>query len=222
MPIRIAIHGAAGRMGQRLVALAAADPEFTVVAAIDAPQHLRLGEDAGVVAGVKAIGVPLAASLNAAADVLVDFSLPAAAEKIIERLPAAENPAGRGNHGIRRGPDGRTPRRGPGNTRALVAEHEPGGQSDDEAGRNGGNRIEGPRRRRGNPRTAPPLQGGRAQRHGPEVRPDDRRRDGPGRPSPRPPGPARQATPRGDRLPRHPRRRRSGPTYDRFRHVRAK
>ena len=84
MPIRIAIHGAAGRMGQRLVALAAADPELVVAAAIDAPQHPRLGEDAGVVAGVKAIGVPLGPSLDAAAQVVIDFSVPAAAEKIIE------------------------------------------------------------------------------------------------------------------------------------------
>ena len=37
------------------------------------------------------------------------------------------------------------------------------------------------RRRRGDPRAAPPLQGGRAQRHGPEVRRDHRRRDGPDR-----------------------------------------
>lgn len=84
MPIHIAIHGAAGRMGQRLVALAAADPELVLAAAIDAPGHPRLGEDAGVVAGVKAIGVPLGANLGTAADVLVDFSSPAAAEKIID------------------------------------------------------------------------------------------------------------------------------------------
>ena len=70
MPIRIAIHGAAGRMGQRLVALAAADPELSVAAAIDAPGHPRLGEDAGVIAGVKAIGVPLADRLDAAVDVV--------------------------------------------------------------------------------------------------------------------------------------------------------
>ena len=33
--IRIAIHGAAGRMGQRLVALGHADPELDVVAALE-------------------------------------------------------------------------------------------------------------------------------------------------------------------------------------------
>jgi 4-hydroxy-tetrahydrodipicolinate reductase len=82
--LRIAIHGAAGRMGQRLVALAAADKELKIVAAVDAPGQPRLGEDAGVVAGVKAVGVPLTDHLDAAADVVIDFSLPPAAEKIVE------------------------------------------------------------------------------------------------------------------------------------------
>jgi len=92
MSLRIAIHGAAGRMGQRLVALASADSELSVVAAIDSPQHPRLGEDAGAIAGSKALGVPLAASLDAPVDAVIDFSVPVAAEKIIEtcrqkRLP---------------------------------------------------------------------------------------------------------------------------------------
>ena len=84
MSLRIAIHGAAGRMGQRLVALASADPELSIVAAVDSPQHPRLGEDAGVVAGVKALGIPITANLAVAADVAIDFSVPAAAEAIIE------------------------------------------------------------------------------------------------------------------------------------------
>jgi 4-hydroxy-tetrahydrodipicolinate reductase len=84
MPIRIAIHGAAGRMGQRLIALAAPDKELSVVAAIDAPGHPRLGEDAGAVAGIKPLGVPISATLDAAVDVVIDFSVPAAAEQIIE------------------------------------------------------------------------------------------------------------------------------------------
>ncbi len=84
MPLRIAIHGAAGRMGRRLVALAAADPQLSIAAAIDAPDHPRLGEDAGTVAGVEPIGTPLGTSLDADVDVVVDFSLPVAGEKIID------------------------------------------------------------------------------------------------------------------------------------------
>ena len=82
--IRIAINGAAGRMGQRLIALAAMDRELSLVAALESPQHPRLGEDVGTLAGSGNLGVPLTAALNVPVDVVVDFSLPAAAEKIIE------------------------------------------------------------------------------------------------------------------------------------------
>jgi 4-hydroxy-tetrahydrodipicolinate reductase len=84
MPLRIAIHGAAGRMGQRLIALLAADAELSLAAAIDSPQHPRLGEDAGLVAGLASQGVPIAAGLNVPVDAAIDFSLPAASEKFLE------------------------------------------------------------------------------------------------------------------------------------------
>ncbi len=80
--LRVAIHGAAGRMGQRLVALGASDPVLQIVAAVDSPSHPRLGEDAGVIAGVSAIGVALGGRLEATPDVVIDFSVPAAAEVI--------------------------------------------------------------------------------------------------------------------------------------------
>lgn len=84
MPIKIAIHGAAGRMGQRLVALASADAQLQVVAAIDAPNNPRAGQDAGLIAGIGEIGVPLTGSLTAAVDVVIDFSVPAGAMDITE------------------------------------------------------------------------------------------------------------------------------------------
>lgn len=82
--LRIAIHGAAGRVGQRLIALGSADKDVSIVAALDAAQHPRLGEDAGTVAGVKPIGVPISATLDVPVDAVIDFSVPVAAEKIIE------------------------------------------------------------------------------------------------------------------------------------------
>ncbi len=82
-PIRIAIHGAAGRMGRRLVALGAADPQLSVIAALEAPDHPRLGDDAGLVAGIGALGVRLESTLLAAADVVIDFSVPQAAERVL-------------------------------------------------------------------------------------------------------------------------------------------
>ncbi|MGD0899641.1 MAG: hypothetical protein ABR915_17560 [Thermoguttaceae bacterium] len=84
IPLRLAIHGAAGRMGRRLVALAAADPHLKVAAALEAAGHPLLGQDAGAVAGAGPLGVPLGSDLPAGVDVLIDFSLPAAAEAIIE------------------------------------------------------------------------------------------------------------------------------------------
>lgn len=84
MPIRLAIHGAAGRMGQRLIALAAGDAELALVAAIDSPQHPRLGEDAGLIAGIPSLGVPLVGHLDVVADVVIDFSVPAAVGAIVE------------------------------------------------------------------------------------------------------------------------------------------
>ncbi|HVK19716.1 MAG TPA: 4-hydroxy-tetrahydrodipicolinate reductase, partial [Fimbriiglobus sp.] len=58
MKTPIAINGACGRMGQRLVALAHEDKALHLVAAVDSPANPRVGEDAGVIAGVGPIGVP--------------------------------------------------------------------------------------------------------------------------------------------------------------------
>jgi 4-hydroxy-tetrahydrodipicolinate reductase len=84
MTLRLAIHGAAGRMGQRLVALCAADRELELVAALDAANHPRLNEDAGIIAGTGRLDVPLSATLDTAADVVIDFSVPEAAENILD------------------------------------------------------------------------------------------------------------------------------------------
>jgi len=74
--IRVGVHGAAGRMGRRIVALAYEDPQLEVAAAIDAPACSQIGQDAGSVAGIGDIGVPLTAELNQPVDVVVDFSMP--------------------------------------------------------------------------------------------------------------------------------------------------
>jgi 4-hydroxy-tetrahydrodipicolinate reductase len=71
-------------MGQRLVALGSADKELTIAAAIDAAQHPRLGEDAGQIAGVGKLGVPISVNLDVPVDVVIDFSVPAAVDGIIE------------------------------------------------------------------------------------------------------------------------------------------
>ncbi|MCS7304225.1 MAG: 4-hydroxy-tetrahydrodipicolinate reductase [Thermoguttaceae bacterium] len=84
-PIQVCIHGAAGRMGRRLVALAAEDPQLHIVAALEAPDHPQLGTDAGRVAGLEPIGVVLSSELGSAKpDVMIDFSVPEAASRVIQ------------------------------------------------------------------------------------------------------------------------------------------
>jgi 4-hydroxy-tetrahydrodipicolinate reductase len=76
MTLRIAIHGATGRMGQRLVALTHADPHLTLAAAIASPTSRHLGTDAGTLAGIGPIGVPITAALAEPVQVVIDFSTP--------------------------------------------------------------------------------------------------------------------------------------------------
>ena len=90
--IQLAIHGAAGRMGRRLVALATEDDSFEIVAAIDYANHNLIGQDAGSVAGIQAIQVPLASAWPEKADVVVDFSLPEAIDNCIDRCVAGGTP----------------------------------------------------------------------------------------------------------------------------------
>ncbi len=72
--IDLAITGAAGRMGQRLVALSQADGAFKIVGAIERPDHPSLSRDAGEIAGVGPIGTPLTFDLRPTPQVLIDFS----------------------------------------------------------------------------------------------------------------------------------------------------
>ncbi len=90
--IRLAINGAAGRMGQRLVALGCVDPQFTIAAAMDAPQHPKQSVDAGLLAGVGEIGVPLTAGLNNEVDAIIDFSTPAGTSAAMAAAEATETP----------------------------------------------------------------------------------------------------------------------------------
>jgi 4-hydroxy-tetrahydrodipicolinate reductase len=82
-PLKLAVHGAAGRMGRRVIALAAAAEDFKIVAALDSEKHPRLGADAGDLAGIGALGVKIGRMLDEAADVVIDFSVPEGTERIV-------------------------------------------------------------------------------------------------------------------------------------------
>jgi 4-hydroxy-tetrahydrodipicolinate reductase len=81
--MKLAIHGAAGRMGQRVTALARENDRFQVVAALESANHPALGQDAGMVAGVGMIDVPLGVVGESDADVVIDFSVPDAAIAVV-------------------------------------------------------------------------------------------------------------------------------------------
>lgn len=92
MAIRLAIHGAAGRMGKRLVALGSADPDFQLVAAIDGPSHPALGQDAGTLAGVSPIGCALSDAWPAGIQAAIDFSVPDGCAAAVQHCTEARIP----------------------------------------------------------------------------------------------------------------------------------
>lgn len=79
-------------MGQRLVALGSADSEFKIVAALEYAKHPKLGADAGTIAGIGEIGVPLTAGLEVPADVVIDFSTPQGTAAIVPVCVAKKVP----------------------------------------------------------------------------------------------------------------------------------
>ncbi len=76
---RVAITGAAGRMGRCLVEACCAAPGLTLAVALERPGSSIIGADAGEVAGIGRTGVTITDNLQGVADqfdVLVDFTRP--------------------------------------------------------------------------------------------------------------------------------------------------
>lgn len=85
--IKVAVAGAAGRMGRRLVALLKERGVFQLVGAVERGGHPDLGRDAGDLAGVGPLGVPLMDEIQrglAGAQVVLDFTAPEAAMRHLE------------------------------------------------------------------------------------------------------------------------------------------
>ncbi|HMP80714.1 MAG TPA: 4-hydroxy-tetrahydrodipicolinate reductase [Pirellulaceae bacterium] len=72
--IRLAINGAAGRMGQRVIAVASRLGRFEIVSATEAPNHPQLGQDAGRVAGIDPLGIDLSSTFGGLPQVMIDYS----------------------------------------------------------------------------------------------------------------------------------------------------
>lgn len=79
--VRIAVTGAAGRMGKTLIEAVASAEGTKLTAAFERPDSSLIGSDVGELAGLGKNGILVAASVEAAIDefdVLIDFSAPSA------------------------------------------------------------------------------------------------------------------------------------------------
>ncbi|MGB0595189.1 MAG: 4-hydroxy-tetrahydrodipicolinate reductase [Rubripirellula sp.] len=90
--IQLAVHGAAGRMGRRVIALAAQDSDFRIVSGIDHAANPLLDQDVGAIAGVDPLDVPLQSQWLSHADVVIDFSLPTAVDACVAKCVESEMP----------------------------------------------------------------------------------------------------------------------------------
>jgi len=98
----LAILGAAGRMGGALIRCSQRTGDWTLVAAVEQPDHADLGQNAGALAAAAGIDVPITADLAAAAqaaDALIDFTFhetaPAHAAALTDAEAAAVRDAAR-------------------------------------------------------------------------------------------------------------------------------
>lgn len=89
--MKLAVVGAAGRMGRALVRAIAENENTVLSAALERPGSPHLGQDAGELAGLGSLGVKLSddvAAAFAASDGVIDFTVPAATVEF-SRLAAA-------------------------------------------------------------------------------------------------------------------------------------
>ena len=90
--VRIAVIGAAGRMGRMLVETIHHDSGAELVAVVDRPGSDCVGMDAGELAGIGVVGLPVTddpAPAVADADVAIDFTLPEATPAVAAACRAA-------------------------------------------------------------------------------------------------------------------------------------
>lgn len=79
--VRVAIAGCQGRMGKTLLEVGHDKPEIAIGGAFERPESSLIGVDAGELAGLGAIGVPVTAGLAGLedkVDVVIDFTVPEA------------------------------------------------------------------------------------------------------------------------------------------------
>jgi len=92
MTINIAVTGASGRMGKKLIEAASLNHDVELTAAIDRPDSSLIGADAGEVAGIGKNGIAVVGDIEQVIDqfdVLIDFTVPVASLANAEVCAAA-------------------------------------------------------------------------------------------------------------------------------------
>ncbi|MEW6517040.1 MAG: 4-hydroxy-tetrahydrodipicolinate reductase [candidate division FCPU426 bacterium] len=83
--ITVGIAGAAGKMGRALVRAVAEQGQFKLASAWERPGESHVGQDAGLVAGINSLGVPIAAApAPGACQVVIDFTAPEATLALLD------------------------------------------------------------------------------------------------------------------------------------------
>lgn len=103
MTVRVAMHGAAGRMGRAITGVLRDHPDATLVAAVDRADGPWIGEDAGTLAGGSPMGLAVTADVAGAldaCDVVIDFSAPEACAKLLGACAERSLPAVVGTTGL--------------------------------------------------------------------------------------------------------------------------
>ena len=101
--IKVGIVGAAGKMGKMLITQISQSTTMTLAAAVEQPGVPALGADAGTVAGLQVLGVPVTDNLPSALDkidVLIDFTIADATARHIDACRQSGTPMVIGTTGL--------------------------------------------------------------------------------------------------------------------------
>jgi len=94
MPTKLAVNGAAGRMGRQLLSAIAEREDAALTGATDAPGQACIGVDACVLSGGEKTGVEVVDSIErvlSSSDVVIDFTTPVVSLSVLEAALKAES-----------------------------------------------------------------------------------------------------------------------------------
>ncbi len=95
MTLRIGVFGASGRMGRRIVELAATDSDFEIIAGIEYMGHPALGQTLGALFGIPGLDAPLVGNLHSVInnlDCVIAFATPVATIDCVHDAHADRKP----------------------------------------------------------------------------------------------------------------------------------